>query len=589
MIILVEPTQPAKLFLRNAIKIWAQLFVPALYICDAQAQRIPESVRREAQRLEERESERLRERERVFQDSQIRPPSVERDDPEVKDVPVSEPCMVVKRIELSGMTRYRISDYSENLRRLQGICTKAADIDRLLRAITNRYVAAGYITSRALRAPEPDDKGTVKVVVVEGSLGKISDAKTPSGHRYGSAMRSAFPGLVGRQLNLRDLEQGVDQLARLNGSEPSIDIVPGTAAGTSDIVVKRLKTKPWVRPSLTFNNDGSARTGRRIATASLDLDNPLGLADFWSFYYVRDIEGEGEQGIEGYGGFVSVPYGYTTLIVSGGRYRFDSVLDSNGLRFSNTGDSFNGSITLDHVLFRDRKSKISVAGSIAFYDTTNRIQDIRLSTNSYRVVSGQVAFRIQRRVGAGVAIADFTFTRGFDVLGANAADIGPGSDGLKFRKLEASLAYQARVQTFGLVADYSASLRGQWALDPVLPAERLSIGGSSTVRGFRDDGISGRTGATFRQQISVGLAKLFSDAQNRTATQLSTIIGYDAGAILPRTDDPFERGFLQSSTLGLRLANTRMLAEISVAFPLSAPAAVQRSRFEVAASVRLTI
>ena len=571
------------------MKIFVAFFGVLLCISNAHGQKIPDSVRREAQRLEERESERLQQRERVFHDSQIRAPEIDLGDEDVAPLANSNVCIAVKKASISGLTRYKLADFSVALNDLISPCTKQSQIDALLRAITNRYVRDGYITSRAIYVPERSEIDAVQITVVEGQLNNIEGEGSAVKLTYDSELDSAFPRLSRHHLNLRDLEQGVDQLARMSGSEPRIDILPGSAAGTSNITVKRQVNAPWIRPSITLSNDGSAKTGRQVGTVSLDIDSPFGAADFWSFYYIRDVERGAEQGAEGYGAFFSLPYGYTTLIVSGGRYKFFTVLESNELRFGNTGDSVNGSLGIDHLLFRDRKTKISVSGALSFYDTVNRIQDIRLSTNSYRIVSGQVGFRVQRRIGAGLVLADLTLSRGFAIFGAEAADIGPGSDGLKFRKLEANLGYQARMAILGVATDYSVALRGQWAFDPVLPAERLSLGGSSTVRGFRDDGISGTRGATVRQQLGIGLFRLFSDAPNNTATQLSAIVGYDAGAIVPKRGDPFERGFLHSSSLGLRLLNRRMLAEISVAAPLSAPATVQRARVELAASVRLTI
>ncbi len=550
---------------------------------------IPDSVRREAQRLEERESERLQERERVFHDSQTRAPDIDLSKEDIEPLIKSDIRINVKKASMSGMSRYKTADFSVSLNNLISPCTKQPQIDALLHTITNRYIRDGYITSRAFYVPEKSEIGAVQITVIEGQLDNIAGEGRAAKLTYDSELESAFPRLNGHQLNLRDLEQGVDQLARLSGSEPRIDIVPGKAARTSNIIVKRQANAPWIRPSITLSNDGSANTGRQVGTASVDIDSLFGAADFWSFYYIRDVERGAERGAKGYGAFFSLPYGYTTLIASGGRYKFFTVLESNDLRFGSTGDSVNGSIGLDHLLFRDRKTKISVSGTLSFYDTVNRIQDIRLSTNSYRIVSGQVGFRVQRRIGTGLVLADLTLSRGFAIFGAEAADIGPGSDGLKFRKLEANLGYQARMAIIGVPTDYSVSLRGQWAFDPILPAERLSLGGSSTVRGFRDDGISGTRGATFRQQLGIGLFKLFSDAPNNTATQLSAIVGYDAGAIVPKRGDPFERGFLHSSSIGLRLLNRRMLAEISVAAPLSAPTTVQRARVELAASVRLTI
>lgn len=571
------------------LRILLTLFCNICSISSAYAQVIPENVRRDAQRLQERELERIREREQKFKQSQIAPPQNIDDivDETAKTDDIT--CCEVKTIKLSGISLYQEAYLLRSSKSLISDCTSVAKINTLLRSITNQYVSDGYITSRALLSPVQNVEGMLDILVVEGRLTKV-ESVADAGRRYsGAELALTFPALKGKLLNLRDLEQGVDQLARLGGAEPLIDIEASEVPAASNVVVRRRRTGSWIRPSLSFNNDGSASTGRRQVTASLDLDSPLSLADFWSFYYVRDLEKVPGQGAEGYGGFFSMPFGYTTLIASGGRYRFRSILRSNDLAFENTGDSVNGSIGLEHLLYRDQKTKVSLSGTLSFYDTINRIQDIRLSTNSYRTVSADIGVRVQRRVGDGLILADVGLTRGFAIFGANAADIGPGSDGLTFRKVEASLAYQERLSAAGIPYDYSVTVRGQAALDPVLPADRFSIGGSSTVRGFRDDGISGRTGFAFRQQLNFPLVKTFTDKQNNSATQISAIIGYDSAGILPRQGDRFERGFLQSSTLGLRMVNRRLQGEISVAAPLSAPTTIARQTLEFSASLRLTI
>jgi hemolysin activation/secretion protein len=563
------------------------LIVVSLWPSVATAQPIPDDVRRDAQRLQDRENERARERDFQFRKSQIAPPAPTDAVPDTVVPKKIEPCAPIKGATITGLTLYKLGIFSADVSALTGSCTTSADIDAVLRKITNLYVRDGYITSRALSSRTGDDGEILKIIIVEGKLAKVS---SPGLMKYGrTALSLTFPARANGLLNLRDIEQGVDQLARLGGADPQIDIIAGTSAGASDLIVKRQKTASWLRPSVTFTNDGSAATGQRQATFALDIDSPLGLADYWSLYYLRDLEGRPFQGAEGYGGYLSLPYGYTTLILSGGRYRYRSILQSNDLAFASTGDSINGSLGFEHLLYRDSNTKVSTSASLGLYDTTNRIQGIRLSTNSYRIVSARVGFRLQQRIGGGLIAADVTAVRGFSILGANAADIGPGSDGLRFRKVEASLAYQEQLAVIGVPFGYSAVLRGQIALDDVLPAERFGLGGSSTVRGFRDDGISGRIGFAFRQQLAVGVAQLFSDARSGTSTQLSALFGYDAGAIAPRRDDPFERGFLHSSIAGLRLLNRRLQAEVSFAVPISAPATVRRNRYEFAASLRLSI
>lgn len=554
------------------------------------AQTVPNQVNRDAERLQEIERERQRAREEQFRQSQTAPPQATQVTPETDLTADAGSCAAVRNVQIKGMTRYAQSDFAADLAKLSGDCVSIADINAVLRTITNRYVAAGYVTSRAVIGPQDLKSGVLEIIVIEGQLDGISSEGVGTKRKYRKGeLAAAFPNTKGRQLNLRDLEQGVDQLARLGSAEPDIDITPAELPGASNLIVRRKRADTPLRASYSVNNEGSANTGRIQSTASLDIDSPLGIADFWSLYYSRDLENKDGRGSEGYGAFVSIPYGYTTLTLSGGRYSFDSILQGVDQAFANSGVSTNGSATLDHLLFRDGKTKLSVSAGLSLLDTVNRIQGIKLRTSSYRLVSGAINVRAQRRIGGGLATADIGFTRGLDIFGANAVDTGPGGAQLVFRKLEASLGFQTRSNMLGVPLNYSGVVRGSAALDPVFPGERFSLGGSSTVRGFRDDGISGRSGIFTRQQIGFPLFSLFGDKAAGTQTGFSGLIGYDAGGIRPRKGDAFERGFLHSSTIGLRVNNKRVAGEFTLSAPLSAPDTVKQRDLEFSASLRLTL
>jgi hemolysin activation/secretion protein len=566
------------------------LLCSAAAASSAAAQVAPSQVNRDAERLQEREQERLREREEQFRQSQSTPPQATQIAPEVAVAADAGGCAAVRSVAVKGMTRYPQSDFAAALAKLTGDCISINDINAVLRTITNRYIAGGYVTSRAVIGPQDLQSGVLEIIVIEGQLESINSGRSGTSRGYSKGeIAAAFPATKGRQLNLRDLEQGVDQLARLGAAEPDIDITPAELPGASTLIVRRKRIDTPLRASYAVNNDGSANTGRIQSTASVDIDSPLGIADFWSLYYSRDLENKDGRGSEGYGAFVSIPYGYSTLTLSGGRFSFDSILQGVDQAFANTGVSTNGSATLDHLLFRDAKTKLSVSAGISLLDTVNRIQGIKLRTSSYRLVSGAINFRAQRRIGTGLATADFGFTRGLDIFGANAADTGPGGAQLVFRKLEASLGYQTRTNVFGVPVNYSGVLRGAAALDSVFPGERFSLGGSSTVRGFRDDGISGRSGLFTRQQIGFPLFSAFGDKTAGTQTGISGLIGYDAGGIRSRNGDAFERGFLHSSTIGLRINNKRVAGELNLSTPLSAPDTVMRRTFELSTSIRLSL
>ena len=306
----------------------------------ATAQVAPPQVNRDAERLQEIERERQRARAEAFRQSQNAAPqaSVIAAEPElVGDV---GGCAAVRSVAIKGMTRYGQAVFAADLAKLSGDCVLIKDINAVLRSITNRYVGDGYVTSRAVIGPQDLQSGVLEIIVIEGQLDAISSPASDKARGYSKReLGVAFPGTKagnkGRQLNLRDLEQGVDQLARLGSAEPDIDITPAELPGSSTLVVRRKRIDSPLRASFAANNDGSANTGRIQGTATLDIDSPLGIADFWSLYYSRDLENRQGRGSRGYGAFVSIPYGYTTLTLSGGRYSFKSILQGVDQAFAN--------------------------------------------------------------------------------------------------------------------------------------------------------------------------------------------------------------------------------------------------------------
>jgi hemolysin activation/secretion protein len=543
-----------------------------------------DQITREAERIQEREAERQRAREQEFRDAQTTPPSGAEVKPaETIDMKGAQ-CVALQSVSVTGLTIYKRDVFAKELNSLIGPCTGIDAINNVLRAITNRYIIDGFVTSRAIVGPQDLQDGSLEIAVFEGMLTKI---KTETNGFSARTLDMAFPELEGRILNLRALEQGVDQLSRLPSVEPNIDIVPGTDQGSSDVLVTRKIVGPRFRPNITFSNDGSLSTGRIQTNIGEDFDNILGLADYWSIYATRAVENDAFKGSRGFGGFVSMPYGFWTVSLSGGRFQYESVLQGNGQSFLSTGRSWNGSAIVDRMLYRDAKTKISVSATLAASDSENRIQGIRLSTSSYRLVTGAVDWRVQHRLGKGLLSGGLGLTRGLSVLGANAADTGPGGPRLQFRVMDASFGYQQQIDMLGVPTNYSGTVRAQTSLDPVFSSNRFSLGGSSTVRGFRDDGISGRHGAFVRQQIEFPTLALLGKKEKLQF--ITTFVGYDAGGIVSRDNDRFERGFLQSSTLGIRLRNKNFQAELSASAPLSGPSFVDRKRVELAASLRLSL
>ncbi|WP_147417568.1 ShlB/FhaC/HecB family hemolysin secretion/activation protein [Sphingomonas cavernae] len=560
--------------------------VSGILILPVPAPVFAQSVDRQAERIQEQLRERERERAETFREDQSRPPTGEAPvaiEPEAAQV--GGECASIREVRIEGLTRFRRGDFAEALAPLAGPCVAVGAIDAALRAITNHYVAAGYVTSRAFVGPQDLKSGTLVITMFEGRVGGVEgEGDRPYG---GGEIGAAFPGVAGGLLNLRALEQGVDQLARLGKAEPSIDIAPGATPGTSKVLVKRKEAGSWVRPSLSLNNQGSTSTGRWQATLGLDVDSPLGIADSWSLYYQNEVDGDGQRGSEAYGGFVSLPYGWWTLSLNAGASRYHSVLEGNGLSFATRGQSWNAGASLDRMIYRDAKTKLALIGGLAVQDTKNFIQGIALRTGSYRIASAKIGARWQRRAKATLWSASLGFEQGLGLFGAQTVDTGPGGAKGKFSLVAADVAAQTGFELGGMRFTNRAMLRAQWGLTNLFPAQRFSVGGFSTVRGFRDDGISGRSGASFREELGVSLVDLAARSPMRT--NVSAFVGYDVGGILPHDFDAYERGLLQSLSAGVRAQGRHVQAELAVAVPVSAPSWVRHRGAEVMASVRMTL
>ena len=542
---------------------------------------------REAQRIQEQQQQQARERAERFDELQQRPPSGAEPQAEAgSEDNEGGGCAAIREVKLVGMTRYAPAAFSAALAPLAGDCVNVGAINTALRAITNHYVADGYVTSRAFVGPQDLKAGTLTISVIEGAVSGI-ESKGARPYRRGE-LAGAFPTSKGKVLNLRALEQGVDQLARLQGGDPSIDIAPGEVPASSTVLVARKVQGGWLRPVVAINNDGAASTGRLMGTATLDIDSPLGLADLWSLYFSRNLGGDPTQGNHAWGGFVSLPRGWWTLSLSGGKSAYHSVLSGNGLSFVSNGETWNAGATLERMMHRDAHSKLSLSAGLAFIDTRNFIQGIQLRTGSYRIASARADVHWQHGAGVSLISANLGYVRGLGILGAYAPDTGPGGPRGRYNLISADAAWQSRFAIGPKRFTNALTLRGQWGFDNLFPAPRFSLGGTSTVRGFRDDGISGRSGFVLREQLGLGIADL-ARKDPRFATSISGFVAYDLGGIRASDYSPYERGVMQSASLGLKARHRHVEADLALSLPISAPTFVRHKGSEIFASLRVML
>ncbi|PVZ87802.1 hypothetical protein C9426_09330 [Serratia sp. S1B] len=190
--------------------------------------------------------------------------------------PQESPCFRIDQVVLSGHEALpRWLPLQRLANQAQGQCLGGKGINLLMSTLQNRLVDHGYVTTRVL-APQQDLKsGTLQLKILPGLVRQIK--LTPDSGHY-VTLFNAFPPRAGRLLDLRDIEQGLENLQRLPTVQASMEIVPGEQPGESDIVLHWQQSKIW-RVGVSLDDSGSKTTGRYQGGMTLSLDNPLSLSD----------------------------------------------------------------------------------------------------------------------------------------------------------------------------------------------------------------------------------------------------------------------------------------------------------------------
>lgn len=167
-----------------------------------------------------------------------------------------EACQKVHQIVLQGVGSLSWSVQEQLVFPFRGRCLTLANINQLVRETTNAYLQRGFVTSQAYLKAQDISSGVLIISVSEGRIGSITlDGKETL------ALKMAFAGLIGRVLNLRDIEQGMEQLNRLPSQQVNIDIQPDLRPGYSNVVLLRVSKRLPLTLSLGADNSGQKSTG----------------------------------------------------------------------------------------------------------------------------------------------------------------------------------------------------------------------------------------------------------------------------------------------------------------------------------------
>lgn len=421
-----------------------------------------------------------------------------------------------------------------------------ADIQKVINGITRCYILGDYATSKAYLPPQDISEGVLKIGLFEGTVGKVTindNRWTKTGY-----IKNRIGLKEGELLKISDLEDDIVKFNNNNDVKLRVELSAGEQQGETDITLNAIDPFPF-HIAFMSDNQGRQSIGKARWGSMLTADSLFGHRDRLS---LGGYLGHGNRvGFADY----NIPLNrFGTRLgasVSAGNI---AVINGPMRPFGIGGTSQVYSVYLTHPLLDRQGFNLSsyTAGNIKH--STTDISGFKLyDISTFSVTQG---FTAKKDTERGIWYTGHYGSVGFKALGGDE----------DFFKYEGNIT---RLHDFGkgIIGQFRVS--GQYSPDNGLPwMEQFQIGGLSTVRGYSEGLLLGKSGYFASAEIITPLPFLpkaiGSDRLGYIYPRemIKGAVFMDNGMIFPyKAGEAIDSGeFLMSWGLGLRVNLARDLA-----------------------------
>ncbi len=420
--------------------------------------------------------------------------------------PQETPCFRIEQVLVTGQEALPHWVPVQRLaNQVIGHCLGVQGINHLVTDIQNRLISHGWITTRVL-VPEQDlSSGVLRLVVMPGKVQKVIFTEDSSQY---STLFTAMPARAGNLLDLRDIEQGLENLQRLPTVQASMEMVPGDAPGETQIVINRQQSRYW-HAGAWVDNTGSKSTGKNQAGVMLALDNPTSLSDLFYITATRDLSFSNSKDTTNYSAHYSVPFGYWQFATTASDYEYTQTIAGANSDIQYRGKSKSLNLQLSNVLYRDATAKTTATYDVNLRETRNFVQNTEIENQKRRTTSWKLGLNHRQFVGQSTLNLGASYQHGTRWFGAMPAyEEFRNKDSRDYATaLAIIMQFSASASVPFTLAEQSLRFDSQYLHQisdrPLTPQDQFSIGSRWTVRGFDGERtLSADEGWTLRNTLS---------------------------------------------------------------------------------------
>jgi len=491
-------------------------------------------------------------------------------------------CQTVQKIWLYGADELSDDERSGLFARYLGKCLDNNQLNHIAREIQKWYLDHGYITTRVrIKTPQDSlDKGNFEIWVFEG---RVADIRTVTNTDFDRRrIRSAFPVRPGDVLNIRDLDQGLEQLNRLFSQKFRMRIQPSERPGYSDVILTEIPPTGIQRPKgeagrhkgrqkldYQMNNSGIPATGEVLHQIELNRDNLLGYNDAITAAWQRNLDYDPKaRASETWRLAASMPWGYNLFRISYYQGRTVRTIPGTNIVFTSSNRIRTSTLSASRVLNRRQDRKIEANTSIEYSQRENFINDTLIEVSSRDIASVDLGLVMTRYFRSSSLLLSGSLVQGVPWFGALS---DPASHPADSPSAEYTLVkiygYYSKNFSFNRTgsANFLSAVTAQYSNLPLYGEKQIVVGGEYSVRGYKENVAAGDDGWYIRNDLTLTPGRWFG---HNFFSPVQMRIFLDLGSANEKISG--RKTLLSGAGFGLEYTNRWLRARISAAKPLTA-------------------
>ena len=416
-----------------------------------------------------------------------------------------------------------------------------SDIEELVQRLNKKLQDKGYVTSQVVIPEQNLSKKELILYCIPGKLRHVVYAQ-------GSEMlpwKNAFPIREGDLLNLRMLEEGLENMKRVPSFDVSMKILPTNEPGFSDLELT-IHSQKQVHGSLSFDDSGMKETGKDQFTTSLGFDRVFNANDILYISNTLDTSREwNEKGTRSQSFSYSIPHGKDRLTISHSRNRYNQLVSSKPYDFTSSGKSQTTRVSLEHMISRSQTERRSVDITVSKRDSHYFINDTEIPVQAMDTSALEIGFNDRIYFGRNTLYLRAAHKQGMGWFGAQKENEYPDAPKTRYQMWLFDVDWYQPFTMGHRPATFSSSLHGQWNTkgNRLYGVDMLSIGNRYTVNGF--DGeytLMGESGWYLRNELASTIPSLHSEAY----------VGLDVGFVYGVSTDTLVGKTIAGTAIGMR-------------------------------------